>query len=117
MLKVLNSILIAALLVGAFIVYSLEYSIKKKEREIVRIDRKMIKVRETNALLNAEWSKLSAPARLQRLAENYLKMEPVKASQVLSANQLIKILPERPAINPAAANKDPIAEMLKGLGQ
>ena len=117
MLKVLNSILIATLLVGAFVVYSLEYSIKNKEREIVQIDRKMVKVRETNSLLDAEWSKLTAPARLQRLAEQHLKMVPLKAEKVATAAQLVKMLPERPAIDPTATNKDPIAEMLRGLEQ
>ncbi len=115
MLKILNSILIMTLLVGAFVVYSLEYSIKQGERDIALAKKQTLQARETIGLLEAEWSLLSRPERVQRLAIDYLKLKPMAARQVVSINKLAIDLPERPAPDPSQTSNDPIAQMLEGL--
>jgi cell division protein FtsL len=117
MLKVINGFLVVGLLVAGFVVYSLEYSIKQGERQIARAKNETRKVQETTRLLDAEWSMLTRPERLQRLAEKHLDLEPLRAGQVVSENVLLSRLPERPAANPAEAGNDPIADMLKELGR
>jgi len=112
MLKIFNSLLVITLLVSAFVVYSLEYSIKQGERDVVRIKRETRQVRETIHLLDAEWSMLTHPARLQRLAKQYLKLQPVKAEQIMPLKTLLAKLPERPAPDPSKTEDDPIARML-----
>ncbi len=115
MLKIINSILIMTLLVGAFVVYSLEYSIKQGERDIALAKKQTLQARETIGLLEAEWSLLSRPSRVQRLAIDYLKLKPMAARQVVSVNKLATDLPERPAPDPSQTSNDPIAQMLEGL--
>ncbi len=103
------------LLGAAFVVYSLEFSIKQGERDIALAKKQTLQARETIGLLEAEWSLLSRPERLQRLTYDYLKLKPMEAKQVVSTDALVTILPERPAPDPSKTNTDPIAKMLKEL--
>lgn len=103
------------MLVAAFVVYSLEYSIKQGERDIALAKKQTREANETIRLLNAEWSMLTQPERLQRLAVKHLELQPVKAGQVVPVNRLASKLPERPAIDPSQTKNDPIAKMLEGM--
>ncbi len=117
MLKIINSLLVMTLLGAAFVVYSLEYSIRQGERDIARVEKQTLEARETIALLQAEWSLLSRPERLQRLAIQYLNLEPMAARQMVTARSLAVRLPERPAPDPSKTSRDPIARMLEGLNR
>lgn len=117
MLKVINAFLVISLLVAAFVVYSLEYSIRQGEREIAAARAKARETRETIKLLDAEWAMLTRPERLQRLADEYLKLAPQTAVQTVSTAGLKTRLKPRPPFNPALAKGDPIAKMLKELGR
>lgn len=117
MMKVINAALVVGLLVAAFVVYSLEYSIRQGEREIAAAKAKARETRETIKLLDAEWSMLTRPERLQRLADEYLRLAPQRAVQNVSAAQLQSRLRPRPPFDPARAKTDPIAKMLEGLGR
>ena len=115
MLKIINSILVITLLGAAFVVYSLEYSIRQGERDIALAKKETRQARETIRLLDAEWSLLSRPERLQRLAIKHLKLRPMGARQMVRVNSLVSRLPERPAPDPTQTKNDPIARMLKEL--
>ena len=117
MLKFVNSVLVLCLLVAAFGVYSLEYSIKQDERLITKAKKEARQTRETIKLLNAEWSMLTRPDRLQRLAKQHLDLEPVRSDQMVKPEVLSVLLPDRPAPDPAAIKNDPIAKMLEGLNK
>ena len=115
MLKIVNSLLVVTLLIAAFVVYSLEYSIRQGEREIALVKKQTQQARQTIRLLDAEWSMLTRPDRLQRLAIEHLKLKPLDARQVVAKNRLAAKLPERPALDPSQTTNDPIAKMLEGL--
>jgi len=115
MLKIVNSLLVVTLLVAAFVVCSLEYSIKQGERDISLAKKKTRQTSETIRLLDAEWSMLTRPDRLQRLAIEHLKLKPIKAEQIIPLNRVAAKLPERPAPDPSKLKDDPIAKMLEGL--
>lgn len=115
MLKIVNTVLVVSLLAAAFVVYSLEYTIRRGEREIVVTKKKTRQAQETMRLLDAEWSMLTKPERLQRLSVQHLDLQPIDAGQMMSKERLVAKLPERPAIDPTLTKNDPIAKMLKGL--
>ncbi len=117
MLKFVNSLLVLGLLGAAFVVYSLEYSIKQDERLIAKAKSDARQTRETIKLLNAEWSMLTRPDRLQRLAKQHLNLQPVRADQMVKPEVIATVLPERPAPDPTAIKNDPIAKMLEGLNK
>jgi len=109
--------LVMTLLGAAFVVYSLEYSIRQGERDIALSKKQTKQAQETIGLLQAEWSLLSRPARLQRLAIEYLQLEPMAARQMVTAGSLATGLPERPAPDPSKSSSDPIAKMLEDLNR
>jgi cell division protein FtsL len=115
MFRMINLALIVAVLVAGFKIYTLEFRTRAKEREIVRIEKEIAQEKENIRLLDAEWSYLSSPKRIERLAREYLKLEPVKADQFVELSNLGARLPELPPVDPAATNEDPIGAILKEL--
>ena len=66
-------------------------------------------VRERIRMLNAEWTLLNRPDRLQRLADQFLSLEPTKPEQFVAEADLASRLPpvEIPAATPVAQNGAP----------
>lgn len=115
MLRVVNTLLVVAVLVTGFFIYSLEHRTRAAERRIAELKNGLVEERELMKLLAAEWSYLTRPARLDRLAREALGLRPVEAIQLVRPDELAERLAERPPENPAESSRDPLAEMLKVL--
>jgi cell division protein FtsL len=115
MLRIFNSILVIAVLVSAFVLYSLEHAIRGEERRIAKVEAQIASERETIALLNAEWSNLTRPERLQMLAEKNLGLKPVSPDQYVTANELATRVPAEPIIKLEEKGKDTIGDILKAM--
>ncbi|NJM29487.1 MAG: cell division protein FtsL [Rhizobiales bacterium] len=114
--KVLNVVLVLAVLVSAFLLYSLEHSTRGLERQIAELRSDMTDERETMKLLQAEWSSLTRPERLQKLAADNLKLQPIKASQFAAQSELGARLPERVSdVATEAKPADPINDILQKM--
>jgi cell division protein FtsL len=112
--KFINCILVLAVLISAFLLYSLEHSTRSLERQIAELRRDSDEERETMKLLQAEWSSLTRPDRLQRIAAERLKLQPIVASQFVNEADLAQRVPERA---PIAEEKsaDPISDILQKM--
>lgn len=81
--------------------------------EIARLDREISAERVRTRLLKAEVAYLEQPRRLERLATNYLGLEPIKAAQEIESDRLAEIAARlsqpRPAPAPAAPETDAAA--------
>ncbi len=115
MLRVLNVILVVGVVASAFVMYSLEHAARKNERLIALLEREIGNERENIKLLNAEWSFLTKPARLERLAREHLKLDLIAPQQRVGVNELLALLPERPGPLAPQPDQDPIGDMLKGM--
>ena len=115
MLRALNTMLVVAVLGAAFLIYSLEHRMRGAERRFAAVQVQIAEEREAMKLLSVEWSYLTRPARLERLARDELGLRPVEVLQIARPDEVAGRLAERPAENPAESSKDPIAEMLKVL--
>jgi cell division protein FtsL len=115
MLRAFNIALVFVVLLLAFVLYSLEHRMRAGERALARLSGEITEERETIRLLDAEWSYLSRPARLERLAREHVGMGPVAPTQVVREEELASRIPERPAPNPAESPDDPLAELLEVL--
>ena len=115
MLRLFNILLCIAVLASAFALYTLEHKTRSTERTIARIDVQVESEYEYIGLLNAEWSLLTRPQRLEILARDHLKMGPILPDQVKKANGLAAVLPPAPAHKPdqTPTNKDPLADLLR----
>ncbi len=115
MLRTFNVVMILVVLGLAFVLYSLEHRMRAGERALAKLDHEIGEERELIRLLEAEWSYLTRPARIERLAREHLAMGPLVPAQVVPEAEIARRIPERPAPNPAESPNDPLAELLKVL--
>ncbi len=115
MIKILNSCLVIVVLISGFFLYSLEHSTRALERQIAQEKKLIGQERESIKLLNAEWSSLTRPERMQKLAEDQLKLKPMNASQIVAEADLAKVIPDAPIVKPVADTSDPIAGILEQM--
>ena len=115
MLRAFNVVLVVLVLALAFVLYSLEHRMRAGERAVAKLSTEITEERETIRLLDAEWSYLTRPARLERLAREHAGMGPLVPAQVVPQADIAKRVPDRPAPNPAESPNDPLAELLEVL--
>ena len=113
--KLFNAFLVMAVLTWGFMLYSLEHETRGLERQAVSLKRQMAGIEESINLLRAEWSSLTRPDRLQQLARQHLKLETLKASQIVGGGEIGALVPQAPPIKLEAAGKDPIGDILQGM--
>jgi cell division protein FtsL len=113
--KLFNACLVLAVLVSAFLLYSLEHSTRGYERQIAKLKSGISEERESIKVLGAEWSSLTRPDRLQKLAQENLKLQTVTASQFVSESELAEKVPAEPIIMLEEKGKDVIGDILKEM--
>lgn len=115
MLRFINTCLVAAVLVSGFALYTLEHQTRNAEREIARKTLAIKEEKESIKLLDAEWSNLTRPERLQKLAEEHLGLKPVAQLQIIGENELAARIPAEPIVKLEEDGKDPIGDILKKM--
>jgi cell division protein FtsL len=113
-LRVLNIILVLTVLAAAFTIYSLEHETRRGERRIAELKRGISDEQEMIRLLEAEWSNLTRPRRIEQLAHQHLQLKPLSPLQLVEAKDIDSRLPLRPVAE-TPPDHDPIADMLKVL--
>lgn len=86
--------------------YHVKYSVDHMERLGLNLKAKIAEEQAAIRILDAEWSSLNRPDRLQKLSSRYLELAPLEVVQVVS----FATIPEKPTapIEPA----DPIGELI-----
>ncbi len=115
MLRILNIVLVLMVLAAAFTLYSLEHETRRGERRIAELKRGILDEQEMIRLLEAEWSNLTRPRRIEQLASQHLKLAPLSPLQLVKDKDLDARLPIRPENRLPEPGTDPIADMLKVL--
>lgn len=90
--------------------YHVKYSVDHMERQGLGLKAKIADEQEAIRILEAEWSSLNRPERLQKLSSRYLELAPVQVSQVVDfaalpsrEPELAAGVPELAAVSPASA--------------
>jgi hypothetical protein len=106
-MRLLNFMVIAALILAASFVYKIKFDSTLQAERVGKIAGELRRERNAIANLRAEWAKLDTPGRIQGLAERHLALRPLLPTQFDNLDKL----PDRPTPNaqPAA---DPIGAML-----
>lgn len=105
MVRIFNIFVIGCLIMAAVVVYEVKYQSVYKAQAVARLNGEIRVEREKIATLNAEWSRLAAPDRIQALAQRYLGMKPIEVSRIDD----FAALPEKPAVG------DPLGELIDSL--
>jgi cell division protein FtsL len=91
-MRILNILVIVALIMAASFVYKIKFDSTLQAERVAKLHNEIRKERNAIAALRAEWARLDAPGRIQGLAERHLKLQPQKATQFDSLDNL----PDRP---------------------
>src|SRR5262245_17869915 len=110
MMRLLNILVIGALVAAAAYVYKIKFESTRQAERIAKVRMEIRQEQDAIASLRAEWSKLETPARVQELAKRHLTtLRPIDPRQF----DTLRNLPERPPdlVPPDAA--DPIGSLLE----
>jgi hypothetical protein len=84
-------VLIAVMVSAAAFTYKTKHEAENRRDEVRRIETQIRLEQDTITLLKADWSLLTQPSRLQKLADIYraeLALQPVEAHQIVGLEQL-----------------------------
>ena len=101
MLRLLNVLAVAALIGSASWAYSVKYDTIYYVEQVRKNETKIERERDAIAILRADWQFMTKPGRLQLLSDRHLGLQPLKASQIIRANEL----PDRKTASDAIAEK------------
>lgn len=71
-----------------FALYSVNYETQAARDRLAEVEREVADAGEHLRVLNAEWSLLNQPDRLERLAARFLDLEPISPVQLATLNTL-----------------------------
>jgi hypothetical protein len=97
-------VLIAVMVSAAAFTYKTKHEAEDRLSAVSKIESEIRYEEDTIDLLKADWSLLTQPSRLQKLAEIYqseLALQPVGAHQIVGLDEL----PSRPIVIPDLANQ------------
>jgi hypothetical protein len=112
MIRWLQVVSVVAASGAAVFVFQVKYRAEAVADRAADLQRQIQREQETLSLLEAEWSLLIQPARVQELVERHadlLKLQPLDPAQITR----IENLPMRPA-GPAADDKAALSAILEG---
>jgi cell division protein FtsL len=110
-LRILNLVVIVALVMAAAYVYRIKFDSTVQAERLAKIRSEVRRERDSIAALRAEWGELDNPARIEALAKRYLQLKPVAPPQFNSLDQL----PDRPPQFIKPDSEDPIGVMIENL--
>jgi hypothetical protein len=109
MLRVLNILVIAALVLPASYVYKIKLEATLQAERVSKLRAEIRRERDAIAILRAEWTQLDRPDRIQGLAQRHLKLRPVEVAQFDALDKL----PERPVQLVPPGTADPIGAIIE----
>ena len=107
-MRLLNIIVIAALILAASIVYKIKFDSTLQAERVGKLASELRRERNAIATLRAEWSRLDTPGRIQGLADRHLTLRPIVPTQFDNLDRL----PERPPEIVRPQSSDPIGAMI-----
>jgi len=110
MMRILNILVIAALVSAAAYVYKIKFESTRQAERLAKVRMEIRQEQDAIAALRAEWSKLDTPARIQELAKRHLTtLKPIDPRQI----DALRNLPERPPDLVPPDSTDPIGSLLE----
>lgn len=81
-----------------YAMFQVKYEVMQQEETLAQLNKDIAAEREQIRVTDAEWSYLTRPERLKRLAARYLDLSPIAAAQITSLSALPERLDAPPAL-------------------
>ncbi len=109
MLRILNILVVAALISGAAYVYKVKFEATLQAERVAKLRNEIRRERDAITVLRAEWTKNERPERIQNLAQQHLRLKPIDVAQFDDFSKL----PERPPQIVPPGTSDPIGAIIE----
>lgn len=89
--RIFNLVLLVAMIIGAAVTYDMKHKAEMAADRVARLQADIAREKDKLALLRAEWSLLTQPARLQSVVEkyaDYFKLQPFSPKQLASIDEI-----------------------------
>jgi len=95
----------------SYALFQMKYEVMGQEDQLAALDKKIVASREAVRVLNAEWSYLTQPSRLDDLRKRHLALVPIGTAQLgsIAAIPLRGAAPAAPVASPAPSASMPPA--------
>lgn len=103
MIRTVSVLALALLVASSFGLYKLKYQVQRLDHEARGLQTSIAKERQSIQLLQADWTYLNQPQRIQQLAERFLQMKAVEPSQLASIED-IPLKGSHPSVAPRVAS-------------
>ncbi len=113
-LRLLNLLVIGALVLAAAYVYRIKFDSAAQAEKLAKLRGEVRHERDQIAALRAQWGELDNPDRIETLAKRYLQLKPIAPTQFDALDHL----PDRPPPPPEAEHaesRDPIGGIIEEL--
>jgi hypothetical protein len=110
-LRLLNLIVICALVAAAAYVYQIKFDSTVQAEHLAKLRNDVRRQRDAIASLRAEWGQLDNPARIEELAKRHLQLRNIAPTQFDTFDRL----PEHPPQFIQPNSSDPIGAMIENL--
>jgi hypothetical protein len=110
-LRILNLVVIGALIFAAAYVYRIKFDSTVQAERLAKIRGEVRRERDAIAALRATWGELENPARIEALAKRHLPLKQITPTQFDQLNQL----PDRPPQIVQPDSADPIGDVIENL--
>lgn len=75
-------IFVSIIALGVFGLFKVKFKVQDLRKNLALIEKKINQEKTSIHVLSAEWTYLNQPERISKLAAKYLKLEPMKLSQI-----------------------------------
>jgi cell division protein FtsL len=111
MLRLINIVVIGALVLAAAWVYEIKYASTRQAERVAKLRSEIRREHDAIAALRAEWAQLDNPDRIQILAKRHLTLKPLEPTQIDTLDRL----PERPVEIVPPGTADPIGALIETM--
>ncbi len=88
MIRLVNLAAILITLTASYALYRMKYEATDYSRQVIDLREEIAAERDLINVLEAEWSYLNEPQRIQRLADQYLELQTLDARQIVTFQEL-----------------------------
>ncbi len=84
-----STVLLCALFIASIaLLFTVKHKVLRVSKEVYKINNDIMHVQQNIEVLEAEWSYLTHPVRLEQLANRYLALEPIVYTQIIGYSLL-----------------------------
>ncbi len=101
------------------LIYDMKYETRQLQARAAKLERAISEENDNLALMRTEWSHVTSPDRVEKLARKLLDLEPAKPDQLITNADFLALLAKMPPPvqkRPQTPHEDRIGALIRGTG-